>query len=478
MLVSLREDALGRLDVFRAGIPALFANTLRLALLDGSAARDAVVGPLGRYADLPDAAGPVEIEPELVEAVLADTRAGEIELAAGAPSGLAVSPGEGVETAFLQLVLARLWQTERDAGSSTLRLETFQRLGGAERIVQDHLGAALAAFTPEQRDAAAAAFNHLVTPSGTKVAHGLEDLATYSGVAPAFLAPVLTGLAEQRILRPLPPADGSTDPRYEIFHDVLAGPILGWRAEHETERRLAGERAEAKRRHRRLLGVTIASLVGLAIAVGLAIFALTQRSEAHEQAALARASLAQAEDSREQAEESEAEARASEDEPSGMPTRQQAQAAAEEQARIARARRLAAVATVQLAVDPELSTLLAVEAARAGAAAGDRRRPASVPVDFPRAARAAGGGPYQRGVLQPRRLVDRHRERRRRRQGLRHRDRRSRHLARPRRAGERRSVLPDGRLVATASDDGTARLWPVDGPSPEDEQSSSSTKGP
>ena len=151
VIVSLREDALGRLDVFRAGIPTLFANTLRLALLDGAAAREAVVGPLGRFADLADAAGPVEIEPELVEAVLADTRAGEIELGAGGPSGLALTPGEGVETAFLQLVLVRLWQTERDAGSSTLRLETFQRLGGAEQIVQDHLGAALGAFTPEQR---------------------------------------------------------------------------------------------------------------------------------------------------------------------------------------------------------------------------------------------------------------------------------------------------------------------------------------
>ena len=315
VLVSLREDALGRLDVFRAGIPTLFANTLRLALLDGSAAREAVVGPLGRYADLADAAGPVEIEPELVEAVLADTRAGEIELGAGGPSGLALTPGEGVETAFLQLVLVRLWQTERDAGSDTLRLETFQRLGGAERIVQDHLGAALAAFTPEQRDAAAAAFHHLVTPSGTKVAHAVGDLATYSAVEPGFLAPILTGLAEQRILRPLPPADGSSDPRYEIFHDVLAAPILGWRAEHETERRLAGERREARRRHRRLLGVTIASLVGLAIAVGLAIFALTQRSEASEQAALSRS------------------------------------------------RELAANATSELTTDPELSVLLALEAA-------------------------------------------------------------------------------------------------------------------
>ena len=75
VLVSLREDALGRLDVFRPGIPALFANTLRLALLDGSAARDAVVGPLGRYADFPDAAGPIAIEPEPRRRPCSPTRA-------------------------------------------------------------------------------------------------------------------------------------------------------------------------------------------------------------------------------------------------------------------------------------------------------------------------------------------------------------------------------------------------------------------
>jgi WD40 repeat protein len=288
VVVSLREDALGRLDVFRPGIPALFGNTLRLSLLDETAARDAVVGPLARYAGLAGANGPVAIEPELVEAVLADTRAGEIELGGGTAGAPAPGSGEGVETAFLQLVLLRLWETERERRSGTLRLQTFRDLGGAERIVQEHLGAALAAFTPEQRDAAAEAFNHLVTPSGTKVAHGLSDLATYGDVSSGFLAPVLSALAEQRILRPLPPADGSTDPRYEIFHDVLAGPIRSWRSEHETEGRLAGERREARRRHRRLLGVTIASLVGLAIAVGLAIFALTQRSEAKEQAQVAR----------------------------------------------------------------------------------------------------------------------------------------------------------------------------------------------
>ncbi len=434
VLVSLREDALGRLDVFRAGIPTLFTNTLRLALLDGSAARDAVVGPLGRYADLADAAGPVEIEPELVEAVLADTRAGEIELGAGGPSGLALTPGEGVETAFLQLVLARLWQTERDAGSSTLRAGDLPE---ARRRRADRPG-------PPRRSARSASRRSSATPPPPPSTTSSPLRAQRSPMASAISPPIaasspaswhrsLTGLAEQRILRPLPPADGSSDPRYEIFHDVLAAPILGWRAEHETERRLAGERGEARRRHRRLLGVTIASLVGLAIAVGLAIFALTQRSEAQEQATLARASLAQARDSAEQAEASAAEAQASAAEAT------QAQVEAEEQARAAEEQaRIATPAGSPPSPRPSWPwTPTQHPPRRRGgsprATAGDRRRPASVPAHIARAAHPAGGGADQRGLVWPWRHADRHRERRWHRQDLRVGRRQAGRLARPRR---------------------------------------------
>ena len=45
VLVSLREDALAKLDRFAGRIPGLFANTLRLDRLDREAARTAIVRP-------------------------------------------------------------------------------------------------------------------------------------------------------------------------------------------------------------------------------------------------------------------------------------------------------------------------------------------------------------------------------------------------------------------------------------------------
>ena len=67
--------------------------------------------------------------------------------------------------------MQRLWDVERGSGSSTLRAETLDALGGAGQIVADHLERAIDALTPEQREIAARLFDHLVTPSGMKIAH-------------------------------------------------------------------------------------------------------------------------------------------------------------------------------------------------------------------------------------------------------------------------------------------------------------------
>ncbi len=73
--------------------------------------------------------------------------------------------------------MQRLWDEERAAGSRVLRLATLGRLGGAERIVRVHVDRALTALTEEEQDLAATMFDHLVTPSGAKIAHGTADLA-------------------------------------------------------------------------------------------------------------------------------------------------------------------------------------------------------------------------------------------------------------------------------------------------------------
>jgi WD40 repeat protein len=323
VLLGIREEALARLDVFKARIPGLFANYLRLERLEPDAARVAIVGPLERWAGL--AGGePVEIEAGLVEAVLDSVTAADF---AGNGAG-PIAQRPAIEPPYLQMVMERLWEAERAAGSQILRQSTLEELGGARTIVAEHLDRSLASLAPAERDTAATMFAHLVTPSGTKIAHDLGDLASYAGAEETDVRGVAATLVGERILRPVEaPGDGG---RVEIFHDVLAGAVSDWRRRHEAERELEAERQRARRRHRRLLAVAIASLVALCAMAAVAAFALVQQREADEQRAEAR--------------EQRAEARA--------------------QARDARAGELTARALSQLDIDPQESLKLALEAAR------------------------------------------------------------------------------------------------------------------
>src|SRR5581483_8038996 len=111
-----------------------------------------------------------------------------------------------IETPYLQLVMQRLWDEERAAGSRVLREETLERLGGAEEIVGDHVKRALTALDPAEKDLAATMFDHLVTPSGAKIAHAAGDLARYAGAEPPSVVSVLDKLGDERSVRSV--ADG------------------------------------------------------------------------------------------------------------------------------------------------------------------------------------------------------------------------------------------------------------------------------
>ena len=280
VLVSLREDSLAKLDRFTGRIPGLFANTLRLDRLDRAAATAAILRPAQRFSELTGES--VSIEPALVDRVLDEVSAGQIESALG---GLGMVEGADlsarIEAPYLQLVMQRLWDEERVAGSTVLRAQTVDRLGGAQQIVEEHLVGAMAELSEEQKRIAARIFNHLVTPSGTKIAHEVPDLADFGHVSEATLLPVLAALSSRRILRPV---DEGGAPRYEIFHDVLCEPVLAWRTAYEAERELDEERERARRKQRRLLAVIALGVVLLAAMAGVTAYALAQRSDAQTQA--------------------------------------------------------------------------------------------------------------------------------------------------------------------------------------------------
>jgi WD40 repeat protein len=276
VLIALREDALARLDAFQARIPNVFANRLRLDQLDELEARRAIVGPLDRWNAevLPDER--VRIEHELVDRVLVQVQS---------------VPGR-VEAPYLQLVMERIWEAERADGSSVLHAATLERLGGAERIVSDHLERALGALPPREAEIATSALKFLVTPSRTKIAHSFGDLVGYTNESPVELRQVLEVLASQRILRAVADTEHSGN-RYEIFHDVLAEPVLAWRREFEARAALS----DAARRQRRLVVIAGGALLLAASMVALTIYAFAQRGEASKQkhAAQAQAEVARSE---------------------------------------------------------------------------------------------------------------------------------------------------------------------------------------
>ncbi|MFL5926641.1 MAG: hypothetical protein ACJ77E_06875, partial [Gaiellaceae bacterium] len=287
VVLGIRDDELAKLDIFKARIPILFSNYLRLDLLERADARAAILGPLKRYNALEGRH--VAIEPALVDAVLGEVAAGRIDPARAVRGGVVAESVEDhsrVETPYLQLVMQKLWDVEHERRSAVLRLATLAELGGAQRVVEDHLQHAMDALTPSQRDVAAGMFDHLVTPSGAKIAHGAADLALFAHVAEAEVQPVLSSLSRQRILRPTG-ENGHAGDRYEIYHDVLAGAVIAWRAQHEAEAALYHERAESRRRQRRLAILVGVALAAFAVMSALAAYALSQRSTARRATSIA-----------------------------------------------------------------------------------------------------------------------------------------------------------------------------------------------
>jgi len=266
-LIAIREDALAKLDRFKGRIPELFDNYLRIRYLDREAARAAIEKPIQQF-NRRQAQGdaPITIEPALISEILEQVATGQVVVgAAGRGAVNLAQTSVRIETPYLQLVMIRLWEEEMSLGSSTLRLETLRRLGGAERIVRTHLDAAMSALPAEELDITARLFHHLVTRSGTKIAHTVPDLADYARLEEEQIVPVLEKLSGSgvRILRPVDSSlDQPTVARYEIFHDVLAPAILDWRARHAQARELAEidrQRATESERHRRELAQSQAS---------------------------------------------------------------------------------------------------------------------------------------------------------------------------------------------------------------------------
>ena len=246
---SMREDGLSKLDRFQGRIPNLLNNLLRLEHLDRQAANDAIRKPLAEYnRRLTDGEWSMGIEDQLVEELLDELRAGNVKLELTGrgqiQDGVVDADSDArIETPFLQMVLRRLWEQEKYERSNTLRLATLEKLGRPENIARTHLDKQLAKLSEGQREMASQLLRYLVTPGGTKIAQESSALAAWANLDESKVDALLTQLSspEMRILRTV--AVPGQPVRYEIFHDVLARAVVGWRA----RLRLIRERRRVRR---------------------------------------------------------------------------------------------------------------------------------------------------------------------------------------------------------------------------------------
>ena len=401
-LFAMREEELSKLDRFRTSIPNVLGNMLRLKHLDPKAAEAAIRRPLEVYNSRVPTGRQVAIEDELVNSLIEKSaRRDEHEQRLTESNGHAGEERQ-IATPVLQLLLTRLWEEERRRNSTALRAATLERLGGAQNVVDGYFESVIESLPPDQRHLAGRTFGFLVTPTGSKFAQTPATLARWAKEKDETpVRQLLDGLAMRsnvRILRKVV-VTGRPD-QYEIFHDVLGPSILKWQQKFEQEQaeKLAQEQAaeEAEERERELEQARLfaaeqqkrvrqfrrgAILLGMLL---LGMFAIT--AYAFQQRAAALKAQVNAEKQKSLAESKSNEAQAanaqSECESNGAKTardiaedaqtealeqRDLADAAKNEainQQQIGLSRELAVNSAAQLKIDPALSLRLAVEAMR------------------------------------------------------------------------------------------------------------------
>ena len=290
-LISIREDSYSRIgDHFKDRIPNVYANYLHIDYLDEPAARAAIREPLARRAAGTAGAGEGEGEPTTIQDELVDEVLREVRLrpAAGA-NATGAADGARFETAFLQLVMERVWARATQDGSGELGLATLTALGGANAIIHSHLDDAVKGLDDNARDAAAAAFRVLVTSGGSKIALTAGELAEATQQPEPLMTATLEHLREERILRPV--ALNGDRSGYELFHDMLGASAVEWRRGHEAARKqqaLLAERAKAEeetlRTERAKLVRNAATALSLLVVVLIAavVWAMVERQNAED----------------------------------------------------------------------------------------------------------------------------------------------------------------------------------------------------
>jgi WD40 repeat protein len=259
VLLSFREDYLGKVKELLSACPELVDQALRIAPPTADALSAIIRGPFERYPDHFERQLSPALADRLVRVLAERFGAGEISLSE------------------VQTVCLRLWQSDNPGALLAQK--------GPQGLLEDYLGEALDAMPAHLRPAAVALLGQMVTPAGTRNVISAADLfqrvqEAERGITPGLLDQALEGLSQSRLVRRERRRDLNL---YEITSEFL----VPWISRRRDEFRQLQERRRRRRERRRLLIVTslaLALLLVAAVVTSLALLAVHSSDQARSEA--------------------------------------------------------------------------------------------------------------------------------------------------------------------------------------------------
>ena len=229
IVLGIREDFLGKLELISKEYPQVFDRRVRLDLLGQEAAKRAVTGPFERKGEFAS-----EISAEAADAIIADFAQG--------------TEGTGIHPTQLQIVCSWLWDEYSDKYPVITR-DHFLAMNGVKGVLEGFLESTVAALSPGQKDLAYSVLGQLITASGTRdVVSGAKLKAWYvqaAGGDETSLEEVLGILEEKRLINRTSQHNLFY---YEVSSEYLVTPIQEYnrlRECREAEQKAAEAAAEA-----------------------------------------------------------------------------------------------------------------------------------------------------------------------------------------------------------------------------------------
>jgi len=261
VVISLREEFLAKLQVFREYITNLFNSTYRLEHLKDAGAREAIEGPGREFKPR------FTVDQELTSTLLRDLAVEH--LSAGAVSS--INPDEGIDLPVMQIVCQQLW---RGSDRLNLSLGLYNQMGRRDGIIKDYLDSITSTLSHDAREQAAEVIDQLAPASGIKMSYPIDILSKNTKLPEKTIAGMLQHWQRMQVVREREIGKALA---YELNHDAFIKVIRPWSDQILKAKRKRIERELAARKARKWIFATIGACIACLVFAAALVLSIESR---------------------------------------------------------------------------------------------------------------------------------------------------------------------------------------------------------